>query len=369
MKKRLLFIEDQVLRFDQAAGAKASFMYLKMLVDMGLCVTFIAGDFKKSESYADQLRSVGIKVLTGRWFHLFWRLWMLLYARKFDYVFFNRPMPTRYFIGYIKKFSSAKILYQCHDLHYLRLKRQYEIDQDDNTLEESKYFESLEIDLIRKSDVYLTFSKFEKETIEKKIPDQRIEVIPLFFYEDLVPPVTDFSQRKGILYVGGFSHQPNIDAVLWFCRDVLPEIRVSCPDVIFHIVGSDPPPEIRRISDRKVELMGFVSEQKLEELYRQVKLVVVPLRYGAGVKGKTVEAIHFSLPLVSTAIGIEGIGLGKIVPPADNPKAFADRVVALYNDESKLVECSFLMHNYARENLTIPAAKFKIENILDSLNN
>jgi glycosyltransferase involved in cell wall biosynthesis len=207
----------------------------------------------------------------------------------------------------------------------------------------------------------------EKKIIEKKLPGQRTEVIPLFFYDTLMPPITDFSQRKGILYIGGFNHQPNVDAVLWFSREVLPEIKKNCPEMVFYIVGSHPPIEVSVLAGDGTEVLGFVSDEKLAELYAQVKLVVVPLRFGAGVKGKTVEAIHHSLPLVSTSIGSEGIGLEVLVPPTDTPKAFADRVVALCEDDSALRACSSQLHEYAQNNLTKTAARLKMEHLFSSL--
>jgi glycosyltransferase involved in cell wall biosynthesis len=367
MKKKLLFIEDQILHFDQAAGARTSYMYLQLLIESGISVTFIGADFKDTEPYTSHLRSVGIKVLTGKWFQRFWKQWFLLFVRQFDYVFFNRPQPTKQFIDFVEKFSTAKILYQCHDLHYLRLLRQYEIDGDEETLKTAHWIEEIETEIIQRSDVLLTFSRFEKETIEKKLPGHRTEVIPLFFYDTLIPPITDFSQRKGILYVGGFKHQPNVDAVLWFSREILPEIKKNCSEMVFYIVGSHPPIEVSGLAEDGTEVLGFVSDEKLTELYSQVKLVVVPLRFGAGVKGKTVEAIHHSLPLVSTGIGSEGIGLETIIPATDTPETFANRVLTLYENELALRECSSQLHDYARDNLTKSAAKAKMEQILISL--
>lgn len=368
MKKKILFIDDQILHFDQAAGARTSYMYLNLLIEMGLSVTFIAADFGNVEPYASQMKSLGIKVLTGKWFRRTWRIWFLLCARQFDYVFFNRPDTTIRFIGYVKRFSRAKILYQCHDLHYLRLQRKYEVDGDEPTLQQSQMSEKLETKLIQKSDVFLTFSQYEKSIIEKKLPAQRIEVVPLFFYKKLAPSITDFIQRHGILYVGGFRHNPNVDAVLWFVKEVLPKIKKSCPDIIFYIAGSHPSPEITNLKRNDIKILGYLTDVQLSDLYNQVRLVVIPLRFGAGVKGKTIEAIGHSLPLVSTAIGIEGIGLGNIILPTDSPKGFADRVVYLYNDTEALRLCSSQLHDFALKNLTDSIALAKMQHILNSLN-
>ena len=368
MKKNLLFIDRQVLDFDKSAGARTSYMYLNLFIEMGLSVTFIAADFRNNEPYARSMRSLGVKVLTGRWFQAAWRAWFMISGRQFDYVFFNRPFPMKHFISFVEKFTHAKILYQCHDLNFLRFRRQYEIDRDEKALEQSYTFEKLETELIRKSDVFLTFSQHEKDIIKEKLPHQHTEVIPLYFYENLPPPVIDFKKRHGILYVGGFMHKPNVDAVLWFVQEIFPEIKKHCPEIVFYVAGSHPPDEITAIISKDIKVLGYVTDEELAKLYRRVRLVVVPLRFGAGLKGKTVEAIHHSLPLVSTEIGIEGINLENIVPPVDSPKDFADRVVRLYTDESALRQCSIELHEYAMENLLKKAAKAKMGHILNSLN-
>lgn len=367
MKKKLLFIENEILHFDQTAGAKTSYMYLNLLIEMGLSVTFIAADFKNSEPYSSHLRATGVKVLAGKWFQRLWKLWFQLFARQFDYVFCNRPQPTKKFIDYVKNYSKAKILYQCHDLHYLRLSRQFEIDGHRNTLKQSRNIEKLETEIITKSDVLLTFSQYEKDTIQKKLPGQYIEVVPLFFYDRLNPPVTDFSLRHGIVFVGGFNHQPNVDAVLWFAKEVLPEIRKCCPGLVFYIAGTHAPREIAGLTDHGIKVLGYISDEELAALYGRVRLVVVPLRFGAGVKGKTIEAIHHALPLVSTSIGIEGTGLEDIVFPTDSPKGFAGRVVTLYEDEPALIRYSSQLYDYAQKNLTKTAAKARVEQVLNTL--
>jgi glycosyltransferase involved in cell wall biosynthesis len=365
MKKKILFIDHEVLIFDQSAGSRTSYMYLKLLLEMGLSVTFIAANFRKNREYAKHLRSIGAKVLTGKWFSRFWPLWFRLFARKFEFVFFNKPNPTKLFIPYVERFSNAKTLYQCHDLHYLRLLRQYSIDGNEKILANSQAMEQIESDLIQRVDVFLTFSHYEKEVIEDKIPGKKSEVIPLYFYDHLNPPITNFSKREGLLYIGGFPHTPNVDAVLWFAREVFPEIKKSFPDIIFYVAGSHPPAEIRDLEGDGIQVLGYLTDDELENLYSNVRLAIIPLRFGAGVKGKTMEAIHHCVPIVSTSIGIEGIGIEDIVPATDSPKDFSTRVRELYGDESALKEFSYKLHGYAKKNLTKDAIKEKMAQILD----
>ena len=102
-----------------------------------------------------------------------------------------------------------------------------------------------------------------------------------------------------MLFVGGFAHPPNADAVLWFAREIFPGIRERIPGIKFYVVGSKVTDEIRALEQdgNGIIIKGFVSEEEHGSLYASCKLVVVPLRYGAGVKGKVVEAIYNGAPL------------------------------------------------------------------------
>jgi len=246
--------------------------------------------------------------------------------------------------------------------------RQYEIDGDKQILDQAEKIKKIELDLIKKSDVFLTFSQDEKDIIINKLPEQYVEVIPIFFYDKPVPPITDFRQRQGIIYVGGFKHKPNVDAVLWFARTLYPEIKKRCPGIVFYIAGNSPPSEITDLNDQEnIRVLGYLTDKELTDLYNRVKMVVLPIRFGSGVKGKTVEAIHHSLPFVSTSIGSEGIDLENIVTPTDDPEEFVTSVIALYQDESALRECSMKLSEYALNNLTYASAKAKMVHILNTL--
>ena len=116
-----------------------------------------------------------------------------------------------------------------------------------------------------------------------------------------------FQSRKDIIFVGGFGHAPNKDAVLWFAEKIFPKVLKKHPDIKWYIVGSKPTEEILALNSENIIVTGFVSDEELERLYSQCRLAVVPLRVGAGVKGKVVEAVYNQIPLVTTPIGAEGL--------------------------------------------------------------
>ncbi|HMG83868.1 MAG TPA: glycosyltransferase, partial [Ferruginibacter sp.] len=306
-KKTVLVIDHYVPHFDKDAGSKSTFQYLEVLLQLGLNVKFIGDNFYRHEPYTTALQQLGIEVLYGEWYKKNWKRWIKDNADHINFVILNRPHISVKYIDFIKGVTNAKILYLGHDLHYLREERQYKIEKDPKLLKSSIKWKATEMSIFSRSDITLTFSDVEQTIISALHPAYRVETILLNSFKYAAIPIDDFSIRSNILFIGGFNHRPNVDAVLWFCEKVFPIVKEKIPGIKFIIVGSFPPEEITNLGNDSIEVKGFVTEQELAALYRSAKLAVVPLRYGAGVKGKTVEAMYHGVPVVSTSFGIEGM--------------------------------------------------------------
>jgi glycosyltransferase involved in cell wall biosynthesis len=142
-----------------------------------------------------------------------------------------------------------------------------------------------------------------------------------------------FSDRDGIVFVGGFQHAPNVDAVNYFVHEIMPHLRPLLPDVIFHVVGSKVPDEVNQLEGPDVRLHGYVED--LEPFLDQMRVSVAPLRYGAGIKGKVGSAMCAGLPVVASPPAAEGMNLthGENVIIAQNPKEYAGCIAKLYQNE------------------------------------
>src|SRR5699024_4735168 len=90
--------------------------------------------------------------------------------------------------------------------------------------------------------------------------------------------------RADIMFVGGFDHHPNRDAAVWLANEIMPVVWRTHPETVVHIVGSNPTDEVVSLHGAGVEVHGWVAD--LAGLYRAMRVVVAPLRFGAGVKGK-----------------------------------------------------------------------------------
>jgi glycosyltransferase involved in cell wall biosynthesis len=190
-----------------------------------------------------------------------------------------------------------------------------------------------ELDVYRRADAVIVVTESDKRTLLDCLPESYIAVVPNIHQEaDEVP---DFHDRKpnSLLFVGGFEHSPNADAVLFFCREILPLIRQSVPDVTVTIVGDSAPEEVRTLASDSIIVTGWVPDVKP---YLHNHLVsIAPLRFGSGMKGKVGEAMANGLPVVVTKIGAEGMELtdGVTALIADSAEEFADAVVRLLRDQ------------------------------------
>lgn len=348
-KKHILFIDHYVPQYDKDAGSKTTLMYLKMLVDKGYKVTFLGDNFYQQEPYTTQLQQLGIFVLYGPKYAENWKEWLMEHMDYFDVFYLNRPHIAIKYIDLIKKYAKGKIIYYGHDLHFLRFRREYELSGDKKYLEESENWKKKELYIMRKADMNYYPSVVEEEEIHKIDVSIPIRVITAYVYEQF--PHADYHAdcRNGILFVGGFGHAPNVDAVLWFVNSIYPKVY-EFTKAAFYIVGSKATEEINRITTEGVVVKGFVSEEELKDLYRTCRMVVVPLRYGAGVKGKVVEALYYGMPTVMTSVGAEGItGVENIAIVRDKEEEIALAICETYFDKDLLEKMSFDSECYAKE--------------------
>ena len=357
-KKTIVVIDHYVPHFDKDAGSRLTFQLLKLFVKLNYNVKFFGHNFYKHEPYTSALQQLGIEVLYGSGYHDNWRTWITENKQYFDFFFIQRPHITVHYIDFIKENTKAKIIYFGHDLHFLRELRQFEIDKNPQVLKSAEQWKRIEIELADKADVVLTLNNYEKEVLQEVTNQKNIHILPAFYYDEFKEPITDFTNRKTLFFVGGFNHLPNVDGVLWFAKEVFPLIQKQINDIKFIIAGSKQPAEIMNLASNNIEVIGYISDDDLCKAYHNTKLVVIPLRYGAGVKGKTVEAMHHSIPFVSTSIGIEGLeNINELTDGYDIPEEFANRVIELYNNDEKLKAFSREGVKYARKYLSEDKAK------------
>jgi len=356
-KKVILFVDHYVPTFDKDAGSKTTFQYIKMFIERGYVVKFLPDNFAKSEPYTSILEQMGVEVLYGNEMRTNIFEWIENNRSNIDIAYLNRPHIATKYIDFIKEKTNIKVIYYGHDLHFLRERREYELTGDVERKNASAYWKSMELDLMRKASISYYPSNVEVDyihTFDKKINAKAITayVFEKFGNIDYNPDI-----REGVLFVGGFSHPPNADALKYFLDNMWDEIyaQIKAP---FYIVGSNATDEIKALHNeaKGIIFKGFVSEEELKELYEKVRLVVVPLRYGAGVKGKVIEALYYNDPVITTGVGAEGIDNSyNQMLVADDPGDFVEKCVNLYNDKEALKTMSKAADDYVKNKHSIEA--------------
>jgi GT2 family glycosyltransferase/ubiquinone/menaquinone biosynthesis C-methylase UbiE/glycosyltransferase involved in cell wall biosynthesis len=342
LRKQILVVDHYVPNYDKDAGGRCTYMYIKMFLKMGLKVTFIGDNFARPEPYTSELNNMGVEILFGNWYYNNWKTWLKDNLHYFDYVYLQRPHISIKYIDIVKKYARGKIFYFAHDLHHVRMYRDYMLTGDRKALEESEHWKKIEMELFEKTDVGHVVGSYEQEIMQKAFPNKPIRNIPLYIYDEFPTGIEkDFSKRKDIIFVGGFGHTPNIDAVMWFAENVYTKILKKYPEMVWHIVGSKAPDEVLKLAGPNVVIEGFVGDEDLAKLYKSCRLAVVPLRYGAGVKGKVVEAGYYQIPLVTTSIGGEGLDASlESFLMEDDADRMAELICDLYEDYERLEKMS-----------------------------
>ena len=310
-KKTIVVVDHYVPHYDNDAGGRTTFHYLNFFVQMGFHVIFVGDNYFRHEPYTTVLENLGIEVLVGNgWSKKKFFKWALANEKYIDFVCLNRPHISIKYIDFVKKNMHAKVIYYGHDLHFIREQRQYEIEKNEKLLPSIEHWKKIEYKLFQSADIIYTPGYYEQEILRKIFPKKRIQAIPIYIYkpEELEKmEIPGIQRRSDLLFVGGFGHQPNEDAMKWFLDDIFPIIQTQHPDVKIYIVGSHPTTYIQSKASNHVIVTGYVSDDELDEYYKKCRVAVVPLRYGAGIKGKIVESICHGLPTVTTTIGAEGL--------------------------------------------------------------
>ena len=331
-RARILWVEACMLTPDQDSGSLRTIRLLRILAQMGCKVTFIADNMDGAEPYRTQLADEGIEVIHSPYFKSVGH-YLKQHGEDFDVVTLCRHYIAIQHIQAVRDVNpSARIWFDTIDLHYLRSRRQYELDGKKSTSERAELAYLEEMEVISRSDLTLVVSEVEVEELSREAPTARVAVVSNI--HEVSGTEAQRKGREGVVFVGGFQHPPNIDAVEFYAEEIWPLFREQCPNVPTYIIGSRMPERLRKLGESHgLTMLGFVED--LMPYYEGCALSIAPLRYGAGVKGKVNQALSYGLPVVGTSAALEGMGLchRQHVLSADTADAFAAAMVEAYTDE------------------------------------
>ncbi|HID89508.1 MAG TPA: glycosyltransferase, partial [Anaerolineae bacterium] len=160
-----------------------------------------------------------------------------------------------------------------------------------------------------------------------------IPVIPIAIDCEAIRPVHRRAGGRDILILGSLFYPPNVDGAVWFAREIFPWVRAEVPDARLLLVGGRPAPGVVALGrENGVAVTGYVED--LQPYLEQTAVMAVPLRFGSGMRVKILNGLTWGLPMVSTSVGCEGIGVTpeRDILLADTPEAFAHQVVRVLRD-------------------------------------
>jgi GT2 family glycosyltransferase/glycosyltransferase involved in cell wall biosynthesis len=337
-KSHILYIDDYTPEPDKNSGSLHTYLYLKILRRQGYAVTFIPAfgldraQTDRFRKYTGDLQRLGMECLYPPYINSV-RDHLEREGKRYDYVLLCREPVASELIDDVRRFApQAKIIFYTMDLHFLRLERAAQLSGLKADFESAQRIRERELATMSKVDLTLVCSEVEFEIIKNLHTRSKIGILTVPI-EVQGRAATSFQKRKDIVFIGGFGHLPNQDAVLYYIKEIWPLISIQLPGVKCKIVGSEMPKEFSTLASDTVILRGYV--ENLHDILDDCRLSVAPLRYGAGIKGKIVSSLSFGVPCVATSIAAEGMGLedGKNILVADTAEQFAELVVRAYTDK------------------------------------
>jgi glycosyltransferase involved in cell wall biosynthesis len=363
--RRIMVVDAQVIRPDHDAGSLLKFHHLKLLQSMGYKVTFVPDNLQYDGEYTRNLQRLGIECIYTPHYT---SVAQFIEARgaEYDYVMLCRPYVAIRYLDLLRKVAPrAGIIYDTVDLHYLREQRQAALEKNPLMAERAERTRVEELKLIRESDASIVVSPVEQALLAEEVPGANVHVVQLAIPEE--PEGPGFSPRRDILFIGGYQHPPNVEAVLYFVREVLPTVLARLPDLKFQVIGSRPTPEIEALASEHVEVLGF--QKDITPYFNSCRLMVAPLRYGAGIKGKLGTSFSYGVPVVATSIAAEGMYAEheRDLLIADDPQSFADAVVRLYTDPALWARLSLGGRRVVRERFSLDVIRRGLEEVIASI--
>jgi GT2 family glycosyltransferase len=342
----VLVIDHYVPEPDRDAGSRTMLCIIRALLQAGTVVKFWPHNLRYSPGYTDALQDIGVEVVYGGDTDMF-RHWLADNGDDVDHVLLCRPHIAAEFLPELKRHGGISLLYYGADLHFSRMRLEARELGDRSIALQATAMEALERSVWRAVDLVMYPSDEETAIVADTEPGVVAHTLLPYSFTDFAAPRLPAAEPV-ILFVGGFAHLPNRNAVLWFVDQALPLIRSRVPAARFVVVGSNPPPDVAALAGEGIEVRPNVSDGELRELYRTARVAAVPLRYGAGVKLKVVEALREGLPLVTTSIGAQGLpGLQDVAMICDEPQAFASAVCQLLTDAAAWARRSAAQVEYA----------------------
>lgn len=337
----VIIVDTKVPEFDKDSGSRRLTEIIKLLIANKIGV-FLLADFKEyrfATNYIQYFKDLGVIVYEPSVNNSGKLITKNDFLKQFlpfaNFVWLHRPEIFEKYYPIVKKNKpDLKIFFDMVDFHYLRFKRESELTANPDIMKNADKYLKLELDNCQKADKIIVISDVEKETLKDfyKEDSKIVSIGNIHQYIENENPVS-FEDRKDLLFIGGFDHKPNVDAVQYLANEIMPLLWKSEPGISISIIGSNPPESILKLNSDKFKIIGFAKE--VSPYFLNSRIFLAPLRYGAGIKGKIGQSLEFGLPLVTTNIGAEGFNFkeNRNIIVGNTSQEIVENILLLYKNK------------------------------------
>jgi O-antigen biosynthesis protein len=334
------------------AGSYAAIQEIKLMVSLGFKVTFVPENLAHFGKHTRELQKIGVEVLYAPFYTSLTEV-LNLRLEEMDAVYITRYYVAQNYLAKIKQ-AGKKVIFNNADLHFLReIRTALNNGRNEASLSVAVETRGQELDVCRKVDAVLTYTATEQAVISSHILEiDKLHITPWVLEEKSSGPT--FAQRKGIAFLGGYNHKPNVEAVEYLVNKIMPILKKQRPDIVLSVYGSKMPEIFKSYETDNIKMVGFAAH--LDDVYHNHRVFVSPLLSGAGIKGKVLDSMAYGLPTVLTEVAAEGTGLthGISTLIAEDPEEWVEAIIKLYDDEK-------LWNRFAENELALVKEKYSFE--------
>ena len=360
---RVLVVDAMTPEPTRDSGSLRLCAILRLLEEQGWSTAFLPDDGHANAAEIAALGALGTEVLCKPWVadlpH-----WLRTHGRDLHAVILCRHTVAGQYVSLVRRHApQARLLFDTVDLHFVREQRAAKLRGNASMARRARVSQHSELKLIAHSDVTLVVSPHEQALLARMLPQARVELLSNI--HEVHGRQHAFAERKDLVFIGGYGHPPNADAIRWMATDILPHLRAALPDIRLHIIGSVPDAVRDELATPGLELHGRVAD--LTPWMDRCLASLAPLRFGAGVKGKINMAMSHGVPVIATHLAVEGMQLhdGENVLVANDAAAVVNAVQRLQHDEALWQALSDHGMDNVRRHFSPAAAAATLRLVLD----
>lgn len=334
-ERRALVIDEAWPRPDHDAGSQAMLSHMQILQRLGWEVSFATPAASAGADAArEMLDAMGISCLSEP---ADTTIEAVLHrnAGTFRLVYLHRVgIATSYAALARLHQPEARLLYSVAHLHHVRLARQARIEARPEIARRAASLRTQELLAVQLVDAVLTHSSAEAAVLGREVRGAEVHVVP-WAVLPRQQPTPSWQDRSGVILFADFALESHRDGLWWLAHEVMPLVWAAAPDIALSVLGADLPARIAaKVAGPRLRLLGKVRD--LDPVLAAARLAVAPLRFGAGIEGKVLEAWAAGLPCAMTPVGAEGLSLdaASAAVVAEDAVGMAERIVALHEDRA-----------------------------------